>query len=192
MNRSKHQVVFRVPKGTNISSARGCGEEGKGGGGGEGEEKQTRTVSRGDRFRVPLRCLLGVRVRGVRICQFAAASAAGSVSSGSVRASVTRDLQHGGAQEKQEAQRCKRRIWTAIVTGPVWDVGTRCTANARRDRSTRGATRVAACDRSRSVDPWNASVPISDRSEWRRQTLETSFRSGKIANHQLAVSPLCR
>lgn len=37
--------------------------------------------------------------------QFAAASAAGSVSSGSVRASVTPNLRHGGAQEKQETQR---------------------------------------------------------------------------------------
>jgi len=62
----------------------------------------------------------------VRICQFAAASTTGSVSSGSVRASVTRDLQHGGTQEKQEAQRCKRRIWArAAACG---------NANLRRDR----------------------------------------------------------
>lgn len=43
--------------------------------------------------------------------QFVAASAAGSVSSGSVRASVTQNSRHGGAQEKQEAKRCKDRIW---------------------------------------------------------------------------------
>lgn len=131
----------------------------------------------GDHFRIPPRCLLGVRVRGVRICQFVAASAAGSVSSGSVRASVTRDLQHGGAQEKQEAQRCKRRIWTGIAASPVRNVGTRYTANVRRDRSTWGATRVAAYDRSRSIDPRNVSAPISGRSEWRRQ----------IPRHELAV-----
>lgn len=42
--------------------------------------------------------------------QFAAASLANSVSNGSVRASVRQNSRHGGAQEKQEAKRCKDRI----------------------------------------------------------------------------------
>lgn len=68
--------------------------------------------------------------------QFAAASAAGSVSSGSVRASVTRDLQHGGAQKKQEAQRCKRRIWARIAANLVRNVAR---YNVRRERGRREA-----------------------------------------------------
>lgn len=65
------------------------------------------TLREGDRFPQTVLALGGTRscshmpVRG----EFAAASAAGSVSSGSVRASVTQNSRHGGAQEKQEAKR---------------------------------------------------------------------------------------
>lgn len=61
--------------------------------------------ARSERLGVGETCSSHMPVRG----QFAAASAAGS---GSVRASVTQNSRrHGGAQEKQEAKRCKDRIW---------------------------------------------------------------------------------
>lgn len=121
---------------------------------------------RGDRFPVPPRCLL--RVTRLRICQFAAASAAGSVSSGSVRASVTRDLQHGGAQEKQKAQRCKRRIWARIAA-------CREPANTRRDRSTHDSRRRARPFATRR----HVKCVSADqrRTEWRRQTPKYYIRS---------------
>lgn len=98
-------MVYRVPKETSSRRRRCEGSRGEGGGGG-GEGEVNADGVKGIISACHHGACLGIRVRSIRICQFAA-SAAGNVSSGSVRASVTRDLQHGGAQEKQEAQRCK-------------------------------------------------------------------------------------
>lgn len=116
-------MVSRVAKGSSISpggegiKGEGDGAEGGPGGGGGGGE----VIADGDGVIVSachhgawLRAR-GAHPRGPHMPVAAASSAAGSVSSRSVRASVTRDLQHGGAEEKQEAQRCKRRIWARIA-----------------------------------------------------------------------------